>query len=388
MPKMLCAIEMVGTYNALEGAFKVLKEEHGAEISFAAAGALQTNLEKRGVACFTTADDVGGVFTKVRPDLVVVGVVAGVKSPGGSGIERSYALFALDCGIPVVVYRDFFGLHPWVDEVARHRNAPRLLHFFMLGESTVRMIRRVGLPCVEATAVGSGYYDADADRDWAAARASGRQAMGWKDDDFVVVFSPGSMRDRVLESLEPTVVGIFSGTDDMVFVSTFHPKDPDAPYVIVPGKPAEPKSSVYNEVLDGLHHTECRISEVREPEFRNAVPDGKVRVAAADFIVMNPLSIDTYTAIYAGVPTVMTALPLTQAEARENRIDLFDLDFVAAGAMACARTSDELCEYVRQLSWPFRRRMIAERFQRARSAFRPEKAISRIVGGLLRVARV
>lgn len=381
--RILFAVEMVGTYNALESAFNVLTEEHGAAISFVAAGALQTNLEKKGVPCFTASADVGDAFDRTNPDLVVVGVVAGVKTPGGSGLEKRYALAALDRDIPVVVYRDFFGLHPWIDEVARHPKASQLLHFFMFAESTVRTIRQVGLPCAEAITVGSGYYDADVGRDWSAARASGRKAMGWIDHDLAVVFSPGATRDRVFEVLKPTVAGMQSASRDAVFVPTFHPKDPDAPYAIVPGKPAEPRASVYNEVIDRLNGYNVRV--VREPEFRNAVPDGKTRVAAADFIIINPLSVDTYTAIYAGVPTLIMGLPLTQAEAAENRIDIGDLDFIVGGAMDFASTADELREYVRILPGSYGQ--IRNRFQEAPQRFRPGTATPGIVQNLLRVAR-
>ncbi|MEK7555194.1 MAG: hypothetical protein AAB518_04395, partial [Patescibacteria group bacterium] len=316
--KIFVAIEMVGTLNALNGALGVLEKE-GVAVVYAAEGEARKKLVNQGISCFGVEEDAEEILKREKPDLVIVGITSGMKQPGGSGLEKNYALRALDRGIPVVAYRDYVGVHTWFDEVAKHPRSTESLHFFLFGESDVQLIRRLGLPSREAIAVGSGYYDDDTTRSWGEVRRSAREAMGFQEKDFVIISSPGAERERVFEMLRGVVEGIHQIEQRVIFISTHHPKDPDAPFETpTSGKLSVKKSSVYDVVVDRLKSTPHRI--VCEPEFRNAVPDPKHRIATADVLDMNPLSTELNTAVYAGVPVLPSALPLTIQAAEARRV--------------------------------------------------------------------
>ena len=114
--------------------------------------------------------------------------------------------------------------------------------------------------------------------------------MGLTDENFVVVFNCGAERSRVLEALEPVARGFKDGNHPrIVFVSSFHPKDPDAPYAPTDAKGVfARRPSVYDAVLDELQGGQARM--IREPDFRSlpftaTEADGKrINVKAFDFV--------------------------------------------------------------------------------------------------------
>ncbi len=380
--KILFAVEMVGTVKALEKPLARLTEQ-GHSVRYAAAVAAEKQLTALGLPCFTAQDGPVHVIEESNPDLVIVGAAAGVKTP--SGIEANIGCAAMDKGLPVVCYRDYSGLNDAVaGPLAGHPRSGDLLHFFMFDEATVRTVQRRAYTCREAIAVGSAAYDEGGTRDWQAARSTAREALGLSDDLFLITFIGGGSKDRVLEALVPTMQGLKMGDWDskMRFAPLFHPKDPDAPYAPDPNRKGfwlPRPSSAYDQVLGSTDWV------IREPALRNAVPDGKLRIAAADFIVMNPLSTDTWTATYAQVPFVTAAVPLTVAEAEKDGIDVFDLDFVRVRATDIMRTPEDLVAYLGLLPRP--EAGIATRLRSEESQFTPRKAAEGIFLNLVRVAK-
>ena len=195
--KILFALEMVGTVNALEGAFRLLREK-GAELRFAAHGVALTALSKKGVSCATIADAADAVIAEWNPDFVVVGLASGAAF---SGFELGYGRAAMDRGIPVVAYRDYLGVAEWTRQLASHPRSRELLRFFLFDAATEQTVSHT-LPCREARVVGSGYYDEDATRDWGQVRRDARRAAGITDGEFVVFLNNSADRVRVLEVIE------------------------------------------------------------------------------------------------------------------------------------------------------------------------------------------
>lgn len=112
----------------------------------------------------------------------------------------------------------------------------------------------------------------------------------------------------VMEMLVPVVDALEKyGNDKIVFIPTFHSKDPNAPFVVNRDKTYTAKrSEVYDLVLDRL---DGKVRMIREPKAREALPNSQDRIAMADFIVMNSLSIETWTATFCFRPMVFVLTP-------------------------------------------------------------------------------
>jgi len=383
--RVLVSVEMVGTLKALEKPLELLLKDGSVnEVRYAAAAAAAKHLTASDVPYFTLDNDPSATVETMNPHFVIVGAAAGVATP--SGIETSIGLAAMQRGIPVICYRDYSGINDAVaGPLAAHPRAKELLHFFMFDEATVKAVRDRGYPCAKAIAVGSAAYDGDSTRDWDALRASARQALGLDSCSTLITFIGGGEKTRVLEALVPTVAGfakMMEGNPLYRFAPFFHPKDPDASYMPDPEKKGSylARPSIYDEVLSPLGDR-----MFPEPFVRNLVPDSKARVAASDLIVMNPLSTDNWTAIYAGTPFVCSALPLMVAEGAKDGIDVFDLDFVTADATDVMRTPEELEEYIAM--FPRRQTETRNRLRRRMQDMVPkEDAGLRILCEILNVA--
>lgn len=374
MKSVLVAVEMEGTLNGLKGALKRLERQE-VGVYYAAAGAAEKSLAASGTPHFADVKDFGRVLEATKPQLVVVGAVGGVSAP--SGIEVGFGLAAMDRGIPVVLYRDFTGFNYAIARpLSEHPRANELLRFHLFDEASAKIAKRRHYIAAETIAVGSGYYDEDATRDWAAERAKAREALKLTEDDFLITMISGSLKERVLEILEPTIMGLknldaIPGHRSLVFAPLFHPNDPDAPYAVNPeqkGHWLPKKGEAYNDVLSRLNGTGIRV--MREPEMRNALTDPKARIAASDFILMNPLSTETWTAVYARIPFLITALPGTIDQAEEVGIEVTDFDFVAKRACDIVFSADALEHYLWQRMWPENREriMVAQKAFTARGA--------------------
>lgn len=382
MPKrILFAVEMVGTVNALKKPFALLEGE-SVTFSYAAAGAAATALKNSGTPYYTTENNPATVIRGLKPDLVVVGAVSGVAKP--SGLEVGFGRAAMDAGIPVVLYRDFSGVN---DEVVRpladHLRSGELLRFFLFDEAAARTVRQRCYPACEVKVVGSSYYDDDATRNWEDGKKKAREALGMGDDEFVVVYLGGAERSRVLESLKPIVEGMREDGGRLTLLPFFHPKDPDAPYAPHPTEKGQwvARPSVYNEVLDQL--SDSSVTVIREPDVRNLVTDPKLRIAVMDFGFMNPLSTDTWTAVYARKPFACPVLPLTLADGAKSGIEIPELDFIAYGAADAFQTEEGLRAYAARLTKE--RGEIAERLLLAQTRFTPREVARLIADELMRV---
>ncbi len=381
MKKLLAAIEMAGTLNALKRPFSILQGQ-GWEIRYAATEVAADILHASEIPFFPASVVPTRVIHETKPGLVVIGDASGTPTSGV--FEAAYGLAALDAGVPVVCYRDYSGLNPLVaDPLSAHKRSSDLLNFFMFEEATVRTIKERGYASAKAVAVGSGYYDEDGARNWPEARRTARAALGLSDADFFVVMISGSGVPRVLETLEPVVEGL-KRRGNGVFAPFFHMKDPDAPYERYLGKKGQwlpTAGGHYNEALDRLADSGVRL--FREPEARNVLHDPKLRVAAADWIIMNPLSSDTWTAVYARVPFLITAPPLTIEEAEKDGIKIFDLDFVTHGACDIETKPDGIRDYAAKRIGD---EAIAARIRRAEERFTPKVASDEIARRLMRTA--
>lgn len=301
--KILFVAEMIGTLNALDSAINVLRER-GCEFRFAATDMARTTLEKKGVELVPTNTSPAEVIRGFSPDLVLTGIADPIAGKLAPTIERDFALTAMDAGIPVVAYRDYGSLAPWTQALMAHPKSSRLLTFLFESSRTLRLVE--GRSIREAKAVGSGYYDADAARNWAETRTTSRAAVGIAEDALVIFVNNAADHVRVLEMMNPVVVALGGTTADLVIIPSFHPKDPDAPFDLksLTVKPSMP----YDPVIAQLK-TNPRIRVIGDVEFRRAVGDSKARIATADLVIMNPLSTETITTALAGIPQVICDLP-------------------------------------------------------------------------------
>lgn len=348
-PRILCVFEMAGTVNGIMPALRILESERGCQLKFVATDQALAVLTKAGRECFTVESDPVAAIHEFEPHLIVAGASAFERgNPKWTGVELSYMFAGMDCGLPVVVYRDYSGVPQWLREATSCGGAESLLHLFMFDNATAQQVS--GFPVASVKRVGSAYYDALLTRDLAADRARTREAVGISPEAFVVVLNPGADRGRACEALEPVVDGLPRiALPHVVFVPTFHPKDPDAPFAETEkkGTYAARPSAPYDSIINRLSGS--RITVIREPALRNAVSDPQSRITMADFIVMNPASTDTWTAVYAGVPQAITALPLAAAEAEKKSFNINELDFVADGTATVIRTQPELQDFVARL---------------------------------------
>lgn len=283
--RVLVVLEMGGTVKALRPSFQLLEKEHGSELRFVASDVALTDLRGAGVDCLTVEADPASVISEFNPQVVLVGGSAFERThPKWTGLELKYGLAAMDANIPVILYRDYSGIPQWARELTNHARSNGLLYLFMFDKMTAHVVS--DWSSREVRVVGSGSYDNLRGFDWGAAREQARAAVGLATDDFVVFLNCGAEKRRNLEILEPAVSGLVRLSDPrVVFVPSFHPKDPDAPLFSEPGKLAVVRPSVaYDPALANLDGTPVRV--VREPLFRNAVKNPQDRLAASDLVIM------------------------------------------------------------------------------------------------------
>jgi len=382
MKNLLLAADMLGTVNALDGALALLTSDERSDdnrwfVTYAAGDVALDKLKSCGLEPLTPEADFAGEIDAHKPDLVVVGAQAG-KTP--SGIEVGFGFAAMNVGIPVVCYRDFSGLNDAVaGELAMHGYADELLTFAMFDKATVGTVRERNYACRDAVAIGSGYYDADATCDWETLREQSRNALGLNKDDFFVLLNCGSSSGdgaRVLEYLKPVTDGLRGSELPVCFTASFHPKDKAACL-------AKEEDGAWKRTgespyfpLFGEWGPGKNVSVFDELELRSVLSDGKARIAAADFVIANPLSTDTWTCVYGRTPFLTFDLPLTSAMAKESGIEIGELDFVMKGACDFAESAEALESYMESLSSDYEE--IAERLRVAQSEFRAEPASLKI----------
>ncbi len=382
---ILCVFEMVGTVNGILPALRLLEQERGCRLKFVATDQALAALTKAGRTCLTDESIPEEVVGDFHPDIVVCGASSFERGHDKwTGVELAYMRAGMDETIPVVVYRDYSGVPQWLAEATGYDGASSLLHLFMFDNATAQQVS--GLPTASVKRVGSAYYDTLFTKDLPADRARTREAVGVSPDAFVVVLNPGADKGRACEALLPVVEGLARiNIPHVVFLPTFHPKDPDAPFAKgADGKFITRPSEPYDAILDRL--VGDRVDVIREPVLRNAVSDPQSRIIMADLIVMNPASTDTWTAVYAGVPQVITALPLAASEAARKSFDINGLDFVADGTAPIVRMGTELQDFVARLGEVYPGILARARGARERYAVTP--AAQGIAEAILGVASV
>ncbi|MBI2024703.1 MAG: hypothetical protein HYT03_01240 [Candidatus Harrisonbacteria bacterium] len=346
MTRVLFVAEMAGTVNAL---MKPLGSSDF-DVSFVANDVALSMLQKRDIVCHTFEDDPSKVIAGARPDMVLTGISAFERgNPKWSGLELKYALAAMDAGIPVAMYRDWLGIAAWAKEATQHPRAGQLLHFLTFDRGTAYAIRKAEWIYRDVRAVGSSYNEDIFQKATRIERATLRQRLGLKADDLLVVVNSGADSKRVLEILEPAVQGLLAQSSSrVVFAPTFHPKDKDAPFYVDDRKNFVARASApYDPVLQRLSG---KVRTIFEPIIRSCIQDPQERVAAADFIVMNPLSTDVPTAIFLGIPMVIPFLPLTAESARSGMIDPEKYDYILNGMADSVFTGEDLEHYMSALS--------------------------------------
>lgn len=347
--RILFVSEMTGTINALDPALKVLREQHGCEFRFAAADQARKTLEKRGIELVPEGADPTEVIREFKPDLVLVGIAAPIAGKPPPTIESTFALAAMNAGISVAMYRDYGGLAPWAQALTMCPKSAKLLTFLFESSKTLKLVE--GKSLRDTRVVGSGYYDADATRDWAEVRKTSRAAISIAEDAIVIFVNNAADHVRALEMMNPVADAFEDISTDLVLVPSFHPKDPDAPFgekskkdkrlVARPSKP-------YDPVLDRLSGNR-RIRVIREPEFRNIVADSKARIAAADLVVMNPQSTETISTALAGIPQIICALPHTAADCATKGINVNELRVVEERCADVVHTATGLVTYLHSI---------------------------------------
>ena len=384
--RVLFALEMVGTVNALKRSLGILERERNCELRFAASDVALTALTGMGRECITLERDPREVVGEFQPNVVVVGVSAFERDhKKWTGLELNYGLAAMDAGIPVVAYRDDSGIAMWSQELSAHPRSGELLTLLMFDRMTAQVVE--GRQAKLIAAVGSGYYDALPTWDWAAARRESRAKIGIEDGDLVITFNVGADKERVLEALEPVVDGLLRMDAPVVFVAGFHPKDPDAPYVESPpksGKYIARPSAPYDPVLERLEGSRVRV--IREPVFRNAESDSQRRMAASDLIVMGPGSTDKSTALYGGIPQVIVGTPLTAEKVRSTGIEVEQFDFVHDGTVDIRFDADGLASYIED--FPAHAAHIREQARMGKEKYSAAPAAPRIAEAILTAAGV
>jgi hypothetical protein len=385
MTKAVVVLDMVGTWNALKKPLEILRNRHRWEMRYAATNVAASAMQKDEIPLLDSQKSAQDALRGFKPDLVITGI-----SPSAPDLERRYGLAALDLQIPVVMYRDYSGVASWVREVAAYYLAKKLLHFLMFDEATVEVVRRNSWPCAEARAVGSSYYDDLVNYDVGAARAKARDTLGLTANDRLLLYSGGSDAPRVLESLTPIVSGLMADPkiSSLVFAPTFHPKDKDAPFqeTETKGVYAPKASAAYDPILDALA-AEGEHWLIREPIIRNSLPDSKMRLAAADFVIMNALSTDTWTTAFLRVPMLIPLLPLQARAARESNIAPDGFDLINKGAAAAVYTAEDLTDYIRRLK-TYEFKTMADVLRKAQEEFKPKCCASdAIVEALLTVVK-
>ncbi len=383
--RILVVLEMAGTVNALKRSLGILEADHGATLKFVASDVALSSLTAAGRECLTAEADPAGVIADFRPDVVLVGASAFERdNPKWTGLELRYGLAVMHAGIPVVLYRDYSGVARWTEELSAHPGSRELLTLLMFDRMTARVVEDRSTRRVQV--VGSGFYDDLPNWDWEGVRVSSRAKLGIGRNEIAFLFNCGADRDRVLEALEPVVEGFLrSEARNLVFISTFHPKDPDAPYAPGPTKGtwvARP-SAPYDPVLARLDGSLVR--HIPEPVFRNAETDSQRRMAAADLIVMGPGSTETWTAVYGGIPQVIVATPLNLAKLAGSGIKVGEFDFVADGTADVCTSREQLWAYIAALPI-LRLAPIRELARRGKERYSAEPAAPRIAEAISEAA--
>lgn len=389
LTRVLFALEMVGTVNALKRSFGLL-EEKGCQLKFAASDVALTTLTGLGRECLTLARDPNEVVAEFQPNVVVVGGSSFERDhKKWTGIELAYGIAAMNAGVPVVFYRDYSGLPLWSQELSQHPRSDELLTLLMFDRMTMQVVK--DRRAKRVAVVGSGFYDDLPNWDWAEARRASRAKLEIGEDTLVILMNAGSDVPLVVEALEPVVDGLvrMQGVSIVVFIPSFHLKDPDAPYVESPpksGKYISRPSAPYGPVLARLEAVSS-VRVIHEPRFRNAEPDSQRRMAVADLIVMNPGSTETWTAVYGGIPQVVTALPKTVEMLTEKGIEVEQFYFVSDGTADIRFTGESLAGYVAGFSTKHLA-SIRERARQGKKRYVVQPAAPRIAEAILEAAGV
>ena len=385
MKRALVVIEMLGTVNALRKPLDVLKAKHGWEVKYVASGQALSRLMKDDARPWTSEQPVDAVFDNFKPDIVITGVTA-VKPDHltWTGLEQNYAMAAMDWTKPVVMYRDYLGISEWAGDVTLHPRSKHLLHFLMFDEATVSAIRKKNWFCCSLKAVGSAYYDDLAEYKKAERRHEARKALGLEYADILLLLNSGAVKERVLEILGPVVDGLLEIIGDwhIVFAPTFHPRDPDAPYIESSNGRYIPRISVYDSELSRLQGKAKCISE---PVIRNILQDPRDRIAAADFIIINAASTDTWTAAFLGVPMVLPLLPKEIENLEADLIDSKRLDLVLSGAADAIYSRHALKLYIKNLCLDFK--PVANAIKKNQIQWKPGQSTDKIVEAILNIVR-